>query len=163
MHVKVRLVTVPSNFFVLLQYTYRLVANSVPDNSIPTPLLGVDLAWLIAGLVGPPPTETREHTVPENEDYWSNEDVVVRVKGAGNALRLGGVSQSVESLILANDLRSGTEPAAAFTMEAWVYPEPQEDGVIVGFHSDGSRPLDLQYFARPDNQGFSVRRQLCPG
>ena len=60
-----------------------------------------------------------------NEDDWSNYDIVVPVKGSGNALRMNGLGNYVEANTVSNDLGYSNEPTDSITVEAWVYPENQ--------------------------------------
>jgi hypothetical protein len=60
-----------------------------------------------------------------NQYDWSNEDTVVPMNGAGNALVLDGIDDFVEVNNVSHDLRYPDLRPDSMTLEAWVYPQDQ--------------------------------------
>jgi hypothetical protein len=68
-----------------------------------------------------------------NQDDWSNEEIIIPVSGPGNALVLDGIDDYVEANTVSNDLlfELMPNPMQSITLEAWVYPEVQTDNAAV--------------------------------
>jgi hypothetical protein len=73
-----------------------------------------------------------------NQDDYANEEIVVPVKGFGNALCLDGINDFVEANTVSNDLSPSLFPLPfdPITFEVWVYPEPQSiKSAILAFNT----------------------------
>ena len=73
-----------------------------------------------------------------NQDDWSNEDIVVPMKGPGNTLLLDGIDDYIEANTVSNDYNFELmpNPLKSITLEAWVYPEVQTgNAAILAFNT----------------------------
>lgn len=135
------------------KYRYRLKAISIPSD------LDLDAAYRLV-----PPSYLKnfpdshypylpETPIVENQAYWSNDDIITPVVGAGNALRMGQYGPtSLEADTVPNmtpDLSfSASLNIRYMTLEAWVYPEPggaDEHIITLANPDDVSDSFSLMY------------------
>lgn len=99
----------------------------------------------------------KPHQDNDNQDDWSNVKYSVPLSGAGNALKLDGNNDYMESNTTSNDLCYDTffNPLLpTFTMEAWVYPEEQtKKSAILSFNTISGKNYNL-FMYDGDNQRF---------
>lgn len=96
---------------------------------------------------------------------WSNQEIVIPMAGAGNALRLDGADDFVEANTIASDLDRDQVPyePSPVTMEAWVYPEGEAGiSAILAFNTiGGGDDIMLGYHAGYQRFCFCDGQQGC--